>query len=571
MAETATLQGKVSLDTAQWYRGLRNIRQSLAGVGSAMGAAFKKVAIGATAIAAAAAGGLALAARASQQYGDEIAKASTATGIATDELSGLRYAASQSGLAWNDLQNALGKAMKMRPGVAFADLADELKGIEDPVERANAAMKIFGDDLARKVLPMMMQGGNGIRDLQARAERLGLIVSPEQGKAAERFGDAMADLRHSVFGLARAFLDLAPAAALTERLTEAVIQFRQSATFAAIRDRFFQMVNGMLDGGQRIIETWKALDANTKAAVFEIGQAAIALGALWYAGLVKPVITGIAKMALATSAGLKTMVASVVAFGAFLLGYQLGTALEKSFNFSGILLKMKAAYETMVLLTMDMAMGMGRIIRAVSDQIFAARRGKGFDIEPIKTAMREMLEEMRITAEGGQKAFDDIDLAADPKTNLGKAFSDAFSLEGLMAQLREDFGGLADLLPVAAIDDIVAKWKEMAGVRFGAGLPGMVQGAKEAADDAERERDARRDMRAAEAPFRGFTRVLGKIPGMETGGVKMGVFRPQPPRPMNADNPRLIALAEKQLAAERAAAEWLAAMNSRNATITSWQ
>lgn len=569
MAETATLQGKVTLDAGGWYRGLRGIKASLAGYGKTMGEAFGKLKTGAMLAGAAAIAGLGLAARSAQQYGDEIAKASQATGKSTEELSGLRYAAEASGAAWGDLVAGIAKANKTRPGKSLEAIADELGAIADPADRAREAMEIFGKDLAGKLLPMLNQGSKGIAALKARAADLGLIVTPEQGAAAERFGDAVTDLKLSIFGLVRQFLDFGNVTAIIERVTGAIISFRKSATFNQLRQSVADTANQFLDMGARILATWESLDGGTKSALLSIGGTLAGFGAAWYLGLVQPILTGIAKAALGTSLGLKTMGASVVAFGAFLLGYQLGKALESALNLSGILMKWKAFTIGMWDLWKELGGTLVAMAILTGEQIWAALMGDGFDTTVFDLALAEMEEEYKRVGRRVKRQFAAIDSVADPKAKLGEAFSDAFSLEGLKKSIAEGMALLGDLIPADtknALDDLLKKWEAAKGVKFPP-LP-VNAAAKGAADDAERERDARKEMRQNEAPFRGVTRILPQLPGQTP---RMNRFVPQIPRPMSTESPRLIALAKEQLEAEKAAADWLAKMNNNAIRVGVWQ
>jgi hypothetical protein len=568
MAENATLVGKVTLDSAGWYRGLRGIRSSMATYGKSIGEGFGRLKTAAMVAGAAAVAGLGLAMRSAQQYGDEIAKAATATGASTEELSGLRYAAQQSGLAWRDLLNAVTKATKMRPGQGIEAIADELKAIEDPAERTRAAMAIFGDDLARKVLPFLMQGSAGLAELKRRAGDLGLIVTAEQGAAAERFGDAMADMKSAVFGAARSFLDFTQATNIVERLTGAIITFRKSATFANLRQGLADTANQFLDFGARVLATWESIEGGTKAALLSLGGTLAGFGALWYLGFVKPIVSGIASAALTTALGLKTMAASIVAFGAFVLGYQLGKALEDSLNLSGMLLKFKVFIETITLMLVDLSMNFAIVGKEIAMIMAAAFTGRFFNPRDLHNRIREALDDLKNTWQSGMDEMADIDAVADPKKTLGEAFSDAFSVEGLKKSIADAMGLLGNLVPEDtknALNDILAKWRAAAGIKFPA-LPANAA-AKGAADDAERERDARADMRRAQAPFRGITRLGFGAPAEPA----MNRFRPQLPRAMNTESPKLVALAQKQLEAEKEAAAWLAGMNAKAITIGTWQ
>jgi hypothetical protein len=568
VAENATLVGKVTLDSAGWYRGLRGIRSSMATYGKSIGEGFGRLKTAAMVAGAAAVAGLGLAMRSAQQYGDEIAKAATATGASTEELSGLRYAAQQSGLAWRDLLNAVTKATKMRPGQGIEAIADELKAIEDPAERTRAAMAIFGDDLARKVLPFLMQGSDGLAELKRRAGDLGLIVTAEQGAAAERFGDAMADLKSAVLGAVRSFFDFTTATNIVERLTGAIITFRRSATFANLRQGLADTANQFLDFGARVLATWESIEGGTKAALLSLGGTLAGFGALWYLGFVKPIVSGIASALFTTGAGLASMAVLLTGFGAALVGYKIGKAIEEAFDLGQVFASLNIDLKFSIREFTDQ---LDFLVRS-AEWYWKALKGVFSGDMPDWAGFKEMAfraDELRKELKGElERAQAELAEFAEPKTPLKDAFAKQFSLDAFKEDLRKAGEIIKGLLPDAtanALDDILAKWRAAAGIKFPP-LPANAR-AKDDADNAERERDAKADMRRAEAPFRGITRLgFGASPA-----PAMNRFRPQLPRAMNTENPKLVALAQKQLEAEKEAAAWLAGMNAKAITIGTWQ
>lgn len=159
--------------------------------------------------------------------GDALAKASSRTGIAVEDLSTLKYAADQSGASLESLETSI-KAMNRVMGEAaggskaaqstleelgtsveellgmnaqqrFMLLSDAIASIQDPGQRAAAAMKVFGKS-GTDLLPMLAGGAAGIRDLQRQARDLGLQMSTEDARAAEEFGDRLADLKAAAAG-----------------------------------------------------------------------------------------------------------------------------------------------------------------------------------------------------------------------------------------------------------------------------------------------------------------------------------------------------------------------------------
>lgn len=160
-----------------------------------------------------------------QGFADSIARAdalddlSEKTGIATEKLGELSYAAKVAGgKNVNDLANAfkfLTKSMartgeesskqaeafeeigvsatdasgKMRDtDEVFGDIADKFQGLADGPEKAALALKLFGG-AGTEMIPILNKGREGLAELKKEAEELGLIIPAEQAKAAGDFGD----------------------------------------------------------------------------------------------------------------------------------------------------------------------------------------------------------------------------------------------------------------------------------------------------------------------------------------------------------------------------------------------
>jgi hypothetical protein len=164
---------------------------------------------------------LAGAALAYASMGDKIAKASTRTGIAAEDLSELAFAADRSAVDFETLEGSVRKMQKTvaaaaggsaearlalsRLGLTVADLngltpdkmlekiADGMAGIQDPTARAALALSIFGKT-GTAILPLFSDGAKGISRLRAEAARLGLTMSTADAKAAEEFHDRLTDL-----------------------------------------------------------------------------------------------------------------------------------------------------------------------------------------------------------------------------------------------------------------------------------------------------------------------------------------------------------------------------------------
>jgi len=133
------------------------------------------------------------------------------TGIGTQALQAMGYAAKMSGSniaavasaisnmsrnlvsgnagavgALNQLGLSHRTLMAMRPEQAFLDIADAVKAIKDPMVQADTWSRIFGKG-ALELLPAVKAG---FSETAAEAERLGLVISERDIAALDDMGDA---------------------------------------------------------------------------------------------------------------------------------------------------------------------------------------------------------------------------------------------------------------------------------------------------------------------------------------------------------------------------------------------
>lgn len=123
------------------------------------------------------------------KLGDEIQKAAIRTGLGAEELSLLKEVAREADVAFQELQDGIFRAQRMRPGATFAELADEVAAAGDAGEQTRLAYDIFGRS-AQKLLPLLKQGGNAIREQQQAMKREGFGITQEQADAAAQLSDS---------------------------------------------------------------------------------------------------------------------------------------------------------------------------------------------------------------------------------------------------------------------------------------------------------------------------------------------------------------------------------------------
>lgn len=164
--------------------------------------------------------------------GSQLDDMSQRTGASVEALSGLGYAAKMSGAELEDVEKGL---RTMQQGLAAGDegfgelgisisklkgfapedqmrmIANEIAKIENPADRAAAAMGIFGKSGAN-LLPMLQQGAKGIDMLVAEADALGVVMSGEDANAAAVLGDSIDKMTISAGSLVNTIgAQLAPA------------------------------------------------------------------------------------------------------------------------------------------------------------------------------------------------------------------------------------------------------------------------------------------------------------------------------------------------------------------------
>jgi len=164
---------------------------------------------------------------------DELFKMSQKVGIATDELSKLKYAAKladvdaaqlQTGLvklskgmgeaargtgeAYNAF-TAMGISVKNTDGTLksnsqlLGEVADKFAGYEDGASKTALAVAIFGRSGA-DLIPLLNAGREGLKDAGDELGRFGGVVMPEAAKQAEIFNDNITKLSTVVGGAGKA-------------------------------------------------------------------------------------------------------------------------------------------------------------------------------------------------------------------------------------------------------------------------------------------------------------------------------------------------------------------------------
>lgn len=278
------------LDKTKLTRGLKSVSGDLKAFGAGIASLGTKfMALGAGVVAP-----LLAATKHFADFGSQINDMAGRTGMSTNALSELGFAADMTGASIADVETATKRMQKaiteakdgplkslqgMAPEDQFMAIAESLAKIEDPTVRTAKAMEAWGKS-GTALLPMI----GDLKALRAEAVRLGLSMGPEQAAAADAMGDAWDKVKGSLRGVV-----LTIGAALAPALT-------------GIADKFAT--------GVVAIRAFVAENKPLIVSIFAAGVAAVAAGAgLFVAG---KAIAFVGTMFAATLAVIK---GAVSAFG----------------------------------------------------------------------------------------------------------------------------------------------------------------------------------------------------------------------------------------------------------------
>ena len=241
-------------DDSRLVRGLRRARRRLLAFGQQVGRIGRQLAT----LGAGAGAGLAGAAAVFAKVGDNLDKLSKRTGISVESLSQLEFAAERTGTSLESLGGAILRANRrlgritagqgsstqvnalealglsaerleqLNPEQRLLALADAVSGFEDKAEAAGLAQRAFGTEVDA-ILPLLLQGRDGIRALTQEADDLGLTISAEDAAAAAELSDAFGSLADVVKRAVVAIgAGLAPVLTpLIGKVSEIVVQVRE--------------------------------------------------------------------------------------------------------------------------------------------------------------------------------------------------------------------------------------------------------------------------------------------------------------------------------------------------------
>jgi len=263
---------RVGMDNAKFRKGMKNMTANVKKFARMAKSAFKGIAIGVGAIAAALAA-VALATRKAlsmfAEWGDVVGKMAKRTGFSVKSLQELRYMMELSGSSIEGLEKSVrrmqmaifdaGLGLKtytdlfdvlridvksiegLHPEKQFEIITTRLADLKDSTLRAAIAQKLFGR-AGTSLLPMLQAGSQGMARMKSEADRLGLIFTPKQVAMAEALKDAFTRLSWAFKVLVmRTVVKLAPKAIeWFNKLAYKIGEFVKSAKFKKFQEGFKQ-------------------------------------------------------------------------------------------------------------------------------------------------------------------------------------------------------------------------------------------------------------------------------------------------------------------------------------------
>lgn len=252
MARVGRLFVDLLARTASFESGLDKSRRKSRKFSKGVTADLKKVGIGFAALGAAAAVGLGVLVKKSIDAADNLSKLAQKTGISVESLSGLAFAADQSGI---DLETLSARMVNLarrakegdrgvlsyrqafdKLGISLRDNNGQLKGteelllevadsfsqMEDGTLKAALATDLFSNQ-GVALIPFLNQGAAGIRKMKDEAAELGLIMDTETALGAERFNDNLGKLQGALTGIGNTIL--AETAPMMVLLSDSMVDF----------------------------------------------------------------------------------------------------------------------------------------------------------------------------------------------------------------------------------------------------------------------------------------------------------------------------------------------------------
>jgi hypothetical protein len=158
------------------------------------------------------------------EYASSLGEVAQQLGVTTDALQEYRFAATQAGLSQEDMDQSLSQLTRrigeaasgtkaqaqafetlginvrdargnvIQAGDAIPLIAEALKRVQSPAERAALLMDLFGRS-GQKLEPLLAGGAAGVNNLRDAARELGVVLSSQQIQSADDAADKLAAVK----------------------------------------------------------------------------------------------------------------------------------------------------------------------------------------------------------------------------------------------------------------------------------------------------------------------------------------------------------------------------------------
>lgn len=155
-------------------------------------------------------------------------------------------------ISWRDAHGNFRKADDL-----LVEVAEQFAQMEDSAGKTALAMKIFGEEMGPKLIPLLNQGRDGIKELKEEAKRLGLVIDDDTVEAATRFNAVLTRLNKIFQGvIATTMSKLLPAfSALADRIQSKI---GEGMNMQKVADNLALALKGVATAAP-VIESTKAL------------------------------------------------------------------------------------------------------------------------------------------------------------------------------------------------------------------------------------------------------------------------------------------------------------------------
>jgi len=252
-----------------------------------------------------------------------------------------------AGVAVEDMAN-------LRPAELLDLFADGISKVEDPTRRTAAVVRILGDDLGRKVLPLMLDGVGAFRAYKEQAIETGQVLDGPALAASRRYLTTTQDLRSETNGLR----------VIIGNALRPAVEYLAEAALKAARHMRKMVQSGIDKWGERVEKVMRRIAkfVERNAVFFALLAAGITATTVAIAGFI--VSVAIVTALSSAFAALGTVIAAVTAAAAALGAVLGGGALLGAVAFLPLL---AAGIASVLFYLAPFVIGLGLAVLAIDD------------------------------------------------------------------------------------------------------------------------------------------------------------------------------------------------------------